>query len=287
METPAERAIRSVDRNRELLDRGERYAYGDEDPPNPHRCIYVFRADPEKALHSPNGTPAILLFFSGFWESGQVSQFAPHCLHYAQRGMTAIAVDYRIEDTGGNGALDSLNDARDAWKTVINNAAGLDIDPSRVVIGGGGGGAWLAAAVGMGLRENKSIDVPAVLPVAQVFFHPLLDVRDSPAAVKQIATRSAIRGLNPTKHIKRGTPSTFIAHGAIGSLIPINSSIKFAKWMKRRGNHCTFVRYDGVDGTFYNLNVNERLYENVMNASDQFLVDEGLLEPIDEESHLV
>ena len=287
METPAERAIRSVDRNRELLDRGERFAYGDEDPPNPHRCLYVFHGDSSKAVLSPNGAPAILLFFSSFWESGLVSQFAPHCLHYAQRGMTAIAVDYRIQDTGGNGALDALTDARDAWKTVINNAGDLGIDPSRVVIGGGGGGAWLAAAVGMGLRENKNIDIPVVLPVAQVFFHPLLDLRDNPAAVGQIGNRIAVRGLNPIKHIKRGTPATFIAHGSQGNLIPINSSVKFAKWMKRKRNHCTFVRYDGVYGTFYNLNVNERLYENVVNASDQFLVGEGLLDPVDEESHLV
>ncbi|QQL46254.1 alpha/beta hydrolase [Sulfuriroseicoccus oceanibius] len=282
----AQRAIRSVDRNRELLARGEHFLYGDEDDQCEHRALYVFHADPDAAVRSPNGVPAILFFFSSMWDSGQVSQFAPHCLHFAYRGMTAIAVDYRIRDTGGNGIIDALQDARDAWKEVINNAGPLGIDPSRVVVAGGGGGAWLAAVLGMGLREDKDVDVPVVLPVAQVFFNPLLDLRLIPSALPWFATRSAIRGLNPIKQIKKGTPSTFIAHGSKDRTLPIKVSQRFARSMKRKKNHCELIPYDGVDNSFYNLNVNERLYENSILAADSFLIGEGLLPPSDLESTL-
>lgn len=282
----AQRAIRSVDRNRELLERGERFIYGDSEADSSHRSLYIFHADPAVALHSPNGAPAILFFFSSMWDSGQVSQFAPHCLHFAHRGMTAIAVDYRIKDNDGGGVIDALQDARDAWKEVINNAGPLGIDPSRVVVAGGGGGAWLAAVLGMGLREHKDVDIPPLLPVAQVFFNPLLDLRLVPSALPWFASRSAIRGLNPIKQIHKGTPSTFIAHGTTDRTLPIKTSQRFARAMKRKKNHCQLIPYDGVDNSFYNLNVNERLYENSIIAADDFLIGEGLLPATVQESRL-
>ena len=87
---PGRRApMETLDRNRSLLAQATGYVY--KEVAGHELAAWVFKPE----IH-PASTPlpAILFFFSSSWDSGLVSQFAPHCLHFAQRGMVAMTVEY-------------------------------------------------------------------------------------------------------------------------------------------------------------------------------------------------
>ncbi|WP_075089188.1 alpha/beta hydrolase [Verrucomicrobium spinosum] len=91
----------------------------------------------------------IAFFFSSGWDNGQVSQFAPHCLYFASRGMTAMAFDYRVSAKHGSTPVDSMADVRSAMRWLRLNAVELGINPGKIVGAGGSGGAHMIAAAAM------------------------------------------------------------------------------------------------------------------------------------------
>src|SRR5262245_52604815 len=100
--------IPPIDRNRELLKtaRSETYkTVGGAD-----LNVYIWEPESEKAPSYPKS--AIAFFFSSGWDNGQVSQFAPHCVYFASRGMTAMAFDYRVSARHNTSPLEAMADAR-------------------------------------------------------------------------------------------------------------------------------------------------------------------------------
>ena len=60
--------------------------------------------------------------------------------------------------------------------------------------------------------------------------------------------------------------------------MPIDGVRKFASKMRMRRGVCELVEFGRVDHSFFNLNVNERLFEVVLEAADAFLVQQGFIE---------
>src|SRR5688572_8668149 len=86
-----------IDRNRELLKTAREEIYkviGDVQLP-----VYLCEPDPHKAPPYPKSVAAF--FFSSGWDNGQITQFAPHCVYFASRGMTTMAFDYRVANRHG------------------------------------------------------------------------------------------------------------------------------------------------------------------------------------------
>lgn len=286
--------METMDRNRTLLAQATGYVY--KEPGGHELATWVFK---------PSGDPpvkpraAILFFFSSAWDSGLVSQFAPHCLHFAQRGMVAMTVEYRTASLHGAGPLQAMTDARSAVRWVRRNAAELGIDPTRIVGAGGSAGAHAILTAAM-LRE-KEYDDPAdpsdqsCVPDALVLFDPVVDLSDQRRGGKfgpsRFPSPQAARQASPLRRVRGKLPPMLLMHGTADRLIPFDSTRAFARKMRRwfRRNDCRLVPFEGCGHSFFNFNVDPRLFEATLNQADQFLVEKGFIDaagPADHDNRL-
>ena len=114
-----------MDRNRTLLADTSCYAYKQSDGVDME--AYVF---PVPGEAPPEGRPAILFFYSSTWDAGLVSQFAPHCLYFANRGMQPILFDYRVTSRFPAATpADAMPDVRSAIRWTRRHAEDLDVPP--------------------------------------------------------------------------------------------------------------------------------------------------------------
>lgn len=87
----------------------------------------------------------------------------------ASNAQTVISVDYALAPE--HRFPTAIHEVMDVLRWVHANATELNIDSSRIAIGGDSAGANLAAAACIGLRDNDAVH----LPMAQLLFYPCVD----------------------------------------------------------------------------------------------------------------
>jgi len=275
-----ERGLEAIDRNRELLSRAECYAYK-ETAQGELRCYLYGPATWSMA----DQRPAILFFFSSMWDRGLVSQFAPQCLYFANRGMVAAAFEYRLANIHGTGPLEALEDARTAVRFMRFHAASFGVHPDRLVVAGGGAGAWMASccatAEDFDLHSAADDLEISARPDALVLFEPIVDVTRKGIGFERFPDAKTAKRLSPLHQVKKGLPPAVIVHGASDRLVPVGPVRKFARLWKRKRNEMAFHAYEGAEHSFYNFNVNQRLYEMSLEDIDAFLTRLFFLPPPD------
>lgn len=93
------------------------------------------------------------------------------CARYADElGITVVSAGYRLAPKYPFPA--GLDDCRNAWQWFIDNAAALNVDPSRIAISGESAGGGLAAALAQRLTDEGGIQ-----PAGQALLCPMLDDR--------------------------------------------------------------------------------------------------------------
>jgi acetyl esterase len=123
-------------------------------------------------LYRPHGaTGALLVYFhGGGFVIGDLESHDPICRQLAERsGATVVAVDYRL---GPEHRFPAAHDdcvAAATW--LLDHAAELGADPSRIAIGGDSAGGNLAAATALALRGHQ----PGF--AFQMLLYPCLDAR--------------------------------------------------------------------------------------------------------------
>lgn len=90
---------------------------------------YVFSA-PDSAGRTRS---AIVLFHGGGWAVGEPAWAFPRAKHFAERGMVAVAVQYRLSDQKEVTPLEAMADARAAIRWVRVHADSLGVNPNGVV----------------------------------------------------------------------------------------------------------------------------------------------------------
>ena len=84
----------SLERDLELLKDAESYTYRSvDDAQLTAHCFF-----PE-GHQTSNSRPAVIFFHGGLWDVSMTTQFAPHAMHFASRGMVAVIVEYRVSST--------------------------------------------------------------------------------------------------------------------------------------------------------------------------------------------
>lgn len=246
--------------------------------------LYVF-APPG---HKPGDKrPAIIFFFGGAWISGSPKQFEPQCRYLASRGMVAMTADYRVASRNHTQIVQCVADAKSAIRWVRGNAQRLGVDPDRIAAGGGSAGGHLAACAGVvpGMDETGEDVAVSSVPNAMILFNPplMLAPRDGRGTVGNRDMRITeercgieLVWISPFHHVRRGLPPTIIFHGKADTTVPYPTAVAFAEAMKRAGNRCELVGFDGQPHAFFNLRGGDtRFFVETMRQADQFLASLG------------
>jgi acetyl esterase len=278
--------------------------------------VYKTVGDRNLRVHvfAPSGSttnrPAIVFFFGGGWNTGSPKQFESHCRHFASRGMVALTAEYRVRSRDGVAVVSCVNDAKTCLRWVRGNAVRLGIDPERVVAAGGSAGGHLAAATAMLSdfeEEVEALRATSAMPDALVLFNPALvlaplppppeedsgDHETAPAEervglFRRMMLAAILRrerlgaepeALSPIHHVTAGLPPTIIFHGTDDRTVPFWTAEAFTAAMRKAGNRCELVGYEGQGHGFFNVGrEGGRYYRETLDATDRFLVSLGYLE---------
>lgn len=246
--------------------------------------LYVFF--PPNHKHSAR-TPAIVFFFGGGWSHGSPAQFEHHCRHLAQRGMVAIAADYRVSSRHNTRGADSVRDAFSALRYLRANAQRLGIDPNRIAAAGGSAGGHLAASAAF----LSGFDTPlenlkiSPRPNALVLYNPAVVIDPLPGIPEknnpvEFEKRMgiALNAISPYHHLAKGGPPTVIFHGRADTTVPFANIEAFARRMAELGNRCEVHAYDNETHGFFNYGRGgNKAFEDTLAKTDAFLVSLGYL----------
>jgi acetyl esterase/lipase len=245
--------------------------------------LWIF--DPADKAAEKSSRPAIVFFFGGGWTAGSPVQFEKQCRHFASRGMVAITADYRVANRQGVKPAACVADAKSCIRWIRKNAERLGIDPNRIVAAGGSAGGHLAAAVATlpGLDEPGEDTSISAVPAARVLFNPALVMAPIDGLdLKGFASKSSSErfgceptAISPAHHVHAGQPPTLILHGKADTTVPIETAETFAAAMKKAGNRCELVGYEGQTHGFFNA----AKYDETLAEADRFLVSLGILKP--------
>jgi acetyl esterase len=274
-----------LDRNYALLQQAEGYAYktvGGKD-----LGAYFFK--PKDQPRPATGWPAAVFLCSSGWDHGLPSQFAPHALYLASRGMAGVLIDYRMTSSfPGSTPLDAMSDARSAMRWLRAHAEELEIDPTRIAGCGGSAGAHAilsTALVRAGDDPAEDASVSCV-PDALILFSPALDTGSKGVWHDRFPDKKAARRANLMRLIRRKLPPMLIIHGTADRVIPWEHSERFRKKNRWRFNKCRLLTYRGQGHGFFNFNFDMNHYEITLNELDAFLVERGFLQPYPDEDGL-
>lgn len=113
--------------------------------------------------------PGLVYFHGGGWVVGSIESHDRFCRALAHRAaLVVVSVDYRLAPEHPFPA--APEDAIAATRWVLENAALLGIDASRVAVGGDSAGGNLAAVVSLALRDD------ARRPAFQLLIYPATDL---------------------------------------------------------------------------------------------------------------
>jgi len=229
--------------------------------------------------------PAIVFFFGGGFNGGKVTQFVPQCKYLAERGLIAMVADYRVKSRHDVTPFECVADAKSAIRWLRIYADMLGIDRTRIVASGGSSGGHIAACTALikDLDEkNEDLSVSSV-PDALVLFNPPLDMVESIKNPKTLFKDKSgrVREISPVHHISTGAPPTIIFHGTKDSSVPFRQAVSFCDEMKKYGNHCELVPFEGRDHGFFNYygGENPDFYATMENTV-KFLTSLGYLSDI-------
>ncbi|MDF1755553.1 MAG: alpha/beta hydrolase [Verrucomicrobiales bacterium] len=241
-----------------------------------------------KGLKEGPKRPVFLFFFSGNWDRGNIVQFAPHALHFVERGAVCGLVEYSTSSTHpGSTPMNSTYDGMAAIRFVRRYQEQLHIDPEKVIAMGAGAGANIAGCTALGAKIKDPDDETGIshVPNACVLLSSIIDIKKTSFAFKQFSAKPAeAKKLSLSSMIDHSPPCPVIMiHGTADRMTSIDEAMAFAAKMKRRKkNEFQFHAFEGRDSNFYNLNMDPMSFEAALNLIDTFLVDHLFLEMNDD-----
>lgn len=266
----------TIDFSQQLLEEASSIPY--KELPGMTLSAHAFLPENHQGTDQRTG---ILFFSAGLWDNSLLGQFAPHCLHFRQRGAVAIIIEYRELTKHRATPLEAILDAKSAFRWVRMNAAVLGVHPDRLVgIGASGGGhICLAATMAEGLHEpSESSDIPCEAN-ALVLFSPVVDTNKKGVGFERFADPKVAKSTSPMENIRKGLPPMLIFQGSEDRVVPPKQVESFVKAVAKKKNICELVTYAREGHSFFNFNVNAQHFESTLNYMDQFLVKLGLLQP--------
>lgn len=219
---------------------------------------------------------AIIFYFGGGWRGGKIDQFQPQCEYLASLGMVAVTPEYRVKSKHGTTPFQAVEDAGDALRWVFDHSEDLGIDRNRIAVGGGSAGAHLAACTAILRNHLRGSEEIWKIPKALVLFNPVTNTTEIGYGSNIIGDRA--KDLSPVHHILPGLPPTIIFHGTADLTVPFKNSEDFCELMKKNGNECELIQYEGQAHGFFNMREGqEKFYRDTIERTEQFLRRHGFI----------
>lgn len=228
-------------------------------------------------LHETTGSyPAIVFFFGGGWNGGNVEQFAPHARYFASRGMVCFRADYRVKSRQGTSPFESLKDAKSAIRFIREHAQELGVDPDKIIASGGSAGGHLAAAAAVieGYNEDGEDLSVSCIPNALVLFNPVFD--NGPGGYGHERIGEYYKDFSPLHNIREGMPPAIVYLGTEDKLIPVETARYFKVVMEKVGSKSELYLYEGEGHGFFNYR-NYDMYKDTRDKTAEFLISTGFI----------
>lgn len=220
-----------------------------------------------KGFQKAKTYPAIVFFFGGGWQTGDISQFNTYAAHCVERGMMAVLVDYRVQSRQKTTPFESLKDAKSAMRYIRSHALEFNVDPNRIIAAGGSAGGHLAAACFTNETINESGDDLKINPKpnALVLFNPVIDNSKSGYGYERIGERYL--EFSPLHNIHKGFPPTLFFLGRKDNLIPVATAESFKQKVDSVGGYCELYLFEGKGHGFFN---EKGMIEEILPKMDAF-----------------
>jgi acetyl esterase len=210
--------------------------------PTPHGMeleLYKFSL---AQLHKPQ--PALLLFHGGSWVKGSPSQLFRICSGLAEQGFTAFSAEYRLIGTNAATIADCVADVRTVYKWVEAHANELEIDASRLFVGGASAGGHLALCL-----VTLPIEGAQHPPKGFIGYNPVVSTTDERFAE---TFKDQVDQYDPVQHLSASMPPMLIFHGDSDTVVPIETVRTFARRAQDLGVSCTVETFPDCGHGFFN-----------------------------------
>ncbi|MCX6253715.1 MAG: prolyl oligopeptidase family serine peptidase, partial [Bacteroidia bacterium] len=128
-------------------------------------------------------------------------------------------------------------------------------------------------------EKNEDFSISSV-PNAMVLFNPRLDLVE----VVPILPKKVIRYLkgraievSPIHNVSKGAPPTIIFQGTADESALVHGATRFCAEMKKYGNNCEVVPYEGRNHGFFLKSVGDEDFTSTMEHTVKFLTSIGYI----------
>jgi acetyl esterase/lipase len=188
--------------------------------------------------------PAVVFFHGGGWNAGSPEWAYRQARRYAARGLTAIAIQYRLSDFKTITPLDAMADTRDAIRWIRAHARELRVDPGKVAVYGWSAGGHLG--VSAALFDAVGTDGSSAAPNALVLMSPAVSVASSGYLRSLLAGKAETASISPIEHVRAGMPPMIVFSGERDVVTPNGAAVRFCDAVKAAGGRCELHVYPGV-----------------------------------------
>jgi len=204
-----------------------------------------------------NKLPAIIFFHGGGLRERRIWEFRPLSKYLVDSGMVAVVATYSVKRHGRT-IYESIADAKSAIRWLREHADEFGIDKNLLAAGGGSAGGYLAACSALikGYDEpDEDLSISSI-PNALVLFSPRLvipGIDDPPLTKKEIRYKKGrkLEEISPVHNVFQGAPPTIIFQGTADQTVSVQESQWFLEEMKKYGNQCEVVIYEGREHGFH------------------------------------
>lgn len=208
-------------------------------------------------------SPVIALFYGGGWLHGNAWQLAGFARDLSKRGYTVYLPQYRVAVWDEASATQGLSDVAIFWEWF------KDRYPERpLYLGGQSAGGFLAAHVAL---------TSDIKPRALLLLNPAAGL-DTKKIKRSWPILGQPRGykpedlisLDPIHHVKPGMPPTFIAHGTMDVVVPIEWVRRFSTAIGEVGI-CEMMELKGYGHGFANPHLFPDACNTVLDRMTEFI----------------
>lgn len=205
-------------------------------------------------------------------------------MHLASRGVACLLPEYRIPADYEVAPRDILQEAREFWKWIRNNAAKLGLDSGRMTVAGSDAGALMALHVALPDVAERChwFRKPHPLPPGPACVALFRGISDTDTRIADRifygADEEPRKALSPMRRIQQGLPPLFASHGGMDRVIDPRMTEALCREWKRKKNISHYAYLNRADHSYYHFNVNARFFEYLLSEWDAFMVEQGIWE---------